>query len=49
MPPKPKTSRREYLDEEAGKSYTQITDQVKIPRPSVVYIIYRATQTQNEP
>ncbi len=49
MPPKPNTSRREYLDKETGKSYTQITDQVKILRPSVVYIIYRATRTQNEP
>ena len=58
MPSKPKTSRRKYLDEivgmilalcEAGKSYVQIADQVKVPQPSIVYIIHRATRTQNEP
>ena len=58
MPLKPKTSRREYSDKtvgiilalrEAGRSYTQITNQVKVPRLSVVHIIHRATRTQNEP
>ena len=34
---------------EAGKLYAQITDQVKVPRPSVVQIIHRATRSQNEP
>ncbi len=58
MRSKPKTSKKEYSDEiveiilalcEAGKSYAQIADQVKVPRPSVVHIIHRATRTQNEP
>ncbi len=34
---------------EAGKSYAQIADQVKVPGSSVVHIIHRATRTQNEP
>ncbi len=58
MPSKPKTSRREYSDEmvgiilalrEAGKSYAKIANQVKVPWPSVVQIIHRATRIQNEP
>ena len=57
IPLKPKTPRREYLDEtvgiilalrEAGRLYTQIADQIKVPRPSVVHILYQATRTQNE-
>ncbi len=34
---------------EAGKLYAQIADQVKVPQPSVVHIIHRATCIQNEP
>ena len=33
---------------ETGKSYAQIADQVKVPRPSVVHIIHQATRTENE-
>ena len=58
MPSKPKTSKRDYLDKmvgiilalrEAGKSYAPIADQVKVPQPSVVHIIHRATRIKNEP
>lgn len=55
---KPKTLRREYLNEivriilalcEAGRLYTQIAGQIKIPQLSVVHIIHKTTCTQNKP
>ena len=58
MPSKQKILRKEYSNKtvkiilafcEAGKLYTQIADQVKVPWPSVVHIIHWAICTQNEP